>query len=120
MISWFRNYRAEAAERELERLKISHESELSRVITELRESREEYQRLVRVMVPAVQGVALPKEQREAENEPAPIVQGHFGGTPFERVKAAYMQQWEEEDAKKVKKAQAGYNFTPDGPVKQEN
>lgn len=120
MNNLFRNYLAESLQREIAELKISHARELEYVTKELTKAQDEYQRLVRTVLPTMQTVSLPKEIKETENEAPPAIEGlGFGGTPFDRVKAAYMKQLEDEDKAKTKPSK--YIFTGEGPVKtQEN
>ena len=116
-MTWFRNLRAEMLERLIDELKISHAQELDRVTKELEKAQDEYQRLVRVVMPTMQQVNLPKEIKEADNEPAPVVQPSTAlGTPWERVQQAWKLELEKEDQSKVKKPMPQYAFTSEGPV----
>ena len=117
-MTWFRNYEAEALRERIDELKKSHERELTRVITELQETREEYQRLVRTVLPAMQSTLTTKEMKEEDEKPAPLETGFSlaGGTPFDRVKALWIKEQQEEE-EKAKKKQPSYVFTGDGPVK---
>ena len=112
----FRNYLAESLTREIEELKKSHARELSYVTNELSKLQDEYQRLVRVVMPTMQGVNLPKEVEKADKEPAPIVFGPSSqGSSWQRVQAEYFEMLAKEDERKGKKPQ--FVFTTEGPVK---
>ena len=75
-------------------MKKIHAAELARVISELDKLQQEYGRLLRVMHPAVQSIALPGEEKIEPKETTPI----FGGSRWEQFKAQKI--WEQEQAAK--------------------
>ena len=78
-----------------EEVKKLHAAELARVISELDKLQQEYARLLRVMHPAVQSIALPGEEKEEPKSDMPLFPGVSRFDRFRNQKI-----WEQEQAAK--------------------